>query len=328
VNAAGIRSDREYSFAKPPGVHRILVFGDSMAGGIAQPNERRATELIERRNPRVEVINLCLTASATDQQLLLFEEIGRRYEHDVVLLLPYVGNIRRNLVSQLVFSPWGAGRRGVLRLKPRFTLATDADGTEVLELHNVPIPEPPPDSEADRPDARAVARPTLVDRIAGGYGRLRATLRPARLAKRYLFPLFDRIRFDPFPLLAHLGYDPLGEYESEDTEEWRLMAAIIRRFARATEPRPLVIAPIVNSTYMRFAVGRNYWERFRSLDDGERVHVVDLLPYFLALGRRAVDCYLEPHDNHLSDLGQSVLADAIEAELRRLELLPVGDAGS
>jgi hypothetical protein len=321
INAAGIRSDREYALAKPPDVYRILVFGDSQADGYYQPNERRFTELIERRNPGIEVVNFALRGSGTDQQLLVFEEIGRNYEHDLVILLPFAENIRRIM-------PWALpcvqpqNGRIVYRLKPRFVLTTRADGTEVLELHNIPIPEEPVEAEADNPVDRA-AEPNRVGRITRGLRRAGGKLPTVRLVKKFIYPLLDLTGCDPFPLLGRLGYDPLPEYETADTEEWRLMAAIIRRFAKGTEPKPFVVAPIVNSSYMRFAVGRNYWHRFHSLADGERVHVIDLLPHFLQLGRRAVDCYMEPHDSHLSDLGHSVLADAIEAELRRLGLLPV-----
>jgi hypothetical protein len=321
VNSAGIRSNREYALAKPPGVYRILVFGDSQAEGLYQDNERRFTELIEQRNPGIEVVNLSFPACGTDQQLLAFEEIGRNYEHDLVILLPFPENIRRNMRWMGPNRQPQTGRI-VFRLKPRFVLTTHADGTEVLELHNIPIPEDPVEDEADNPVDRAAER-SLVGRITRGLRHARGKLPTVRLVKRFIYPLLDLTGYDPFPLLGRLGYDAFPEYESPDTEEWRLMAAIIRRFARGTEPKPFVVAPIVNSSYMRFAVGRNYWHRFHSLADGERVHVIDLLPHFLKLGRRAVDCYMEPHDTHLSDLGHSVLADAIEAELRRLGLLPV-----
>jgi hypothetical protein len=317
VNAAGLRSDREYSLAKPLGVLRILVFGDSQAGGFFQPNERRFTELIERRNPGVEVINFALPASGTDQQLLLFEEIGRTYEHDLVILLPYLASIYLNLRWEVIFIPVLFGP-AITKRKPRFVLTTRADGTEVLELHNCPIPEEPPAAVAGNAVDRA-AESNRHGRNTPGRPLDRNMLNPVRLART----LFDLVGFDPYPLLFRFGFDRYHQYATPNTEGWRLMEAIIRRFAKASEPKPFVLAPIVDSSYMRFKMRRNYWRRFSSLSDGERVHVIDLLPHFLKLGPRATECYMEPHDNHLSDFGHSVLADAVEAELTRLALLTV-----
>ena len=110
INSAGIRSDREYSPAKPAGVYRILVFGDSYAAGQYQSNEHRFSELMERRHPGLEVINFGLEGTGTDQQLLIFEEIGRRYEHDLVVLMPFLQNIRRNTVESRVSRDPKTGR--------------------------------------------------------------------------------------------------------------------------------------------------------------------------------------------------------------------------
>lgn len=196
---------------------------------------------------------------------------------------------------------------------------------EELELRNVPIPEDAEVADSAHPVARA-DEPSPVSSMIASFWRPLERRLMAELSmsiKKFIFPLFGLMRFDPFRLLAWLGYDQLPEYESPDTEEWRLMAALLRRFANGAAPSPFVIVPIVSSTYMRFAMGRNYWLRFSSLADGERVHVIDVLPQFLKLGRRAAACYMEPRDNHLSELGHLVLADAVEAELRARGLLPI-----
>ncbi len=99
INSAGIRSDREYSPAKPRGTFRILVFGDSMSAGQFISNENRFSELLERKIPNSEVLNFSLEGSGTDQQLLLFEHFGKQYEFDLVMLFPFVQNIYRNMVD-------------------------------------------------------------------------------------------------------------------------------------------------------------------------------------------------------------------------------------
>ncbi len=319
VNSAGIRSNREYSYEKPPGVFRILIFGESQAAGIYQSNEYRFSELLEKRNPGLEVINFSLPGTGSDQQMLTFEHIGHNYEHDLIILIPFLMTIRRNVA-------WSAPRRNtitgkvVYAPKPRFELSMKEDGTEALELRNVPVPELR--LASNRADDEA------GEQIARHARRANSKFSPIRLGKKYILPLLGWLHVDPFPLLKTIGYDPYPEYESPDTEEWRLMAAIIKRFAALAHPKPFVIAPLVSSPYMRFSLGRSYWDRFTSLIDGERIYVIDLLPHFTRLGRKAIQCFLEPIDPHLSDYGHAVLADAVEAELRRFGLLPLGNCAS
>ncbi|MSR58727.1 MAG: hypothetical protein EXS05_13920 [Planctomycetaceae bacterium] len=283
--------------------------------------------MIEYRNPGLEIINFSLPGFGTDQQLLMFEEIGSKYEHDLVILLPFLSNIRRNLAATVTWRDPKTGHL-IVQAKPQFVLAPREDGTDGLELRNFPVPE-------KRRIADEPADPTAAASQSSGLGRLlwhaRKKLSAARklcafgIRKRVIYPLLSRLGWDPFPLLGQLGYDIYPEYQAADTEEWRLMAAILRRFAQGKGQKPFVVAPLVDSLYTRFAVGRSYWERFSSLADGERVHVIDLLPHFLKLGRQAPRCFLEPHDSHLSDFGHSVLADAVESELRRLDILPIGN---
>src|ERR1039457_794472 len=45
INSAGIRSNREYTKTKPPGVFRIIVCGDSMPAGQYLSNEHCFSEI-------------------------------------------------------------------------------------------------------------------------------------------------------------------------------------------------------------------------------------------------------------------------------------------
>src|SRR5262245_2494170 len=72
TNSRGIRSSREYAFKKAPGTTRIVLCGDSMSAGQFVSNEQRMSEQLERQIPGLEVINLSLEGSGTDQQLLLY----------------------------------------------------------------------------------------------------------------------------------------------------------------------------------------------------------------------------------------------------------------
>jgi hypothetical protein len=318
VNAAGFRSDREYSRSKPPGVYRILVLGDSMSDGLYQSNACRFTEIIEQRNRGIEVLNFSLPGSGTDHQLLIYEEIARHYEHDLVVLLPFLMNIRR-IQSWTIASLQRATGQVIYRQKPRFVLESGKDGHGTLVLRNVPIPEPQPAPATDVVDPR---KPGRTESMLNRLRRARRNLSPAKLIKRCVYPVLEFVHLDPYPLLDKIGIDPFPEYRDADTEEWRLMEAILRRFAASAADRPFVIAPLVNSSFVKFRLPRHYMNRFAALADGRRVFVIDVLPRFRALGREAVCCFHEPLDPHFSDLGHRVLADALECELRARALLP------
>ena len=295
VNSEGIRSDREYAPAKPPGVRRIIVCGDSMAAGQFLANADRFSELLERRVPDLEVMNLALEGSGTDQQLLVYENVGLKHEHDLVILLPFLQNARRNLIDAREGIDAKTGRR-VLRPKPRFELVGDR-----LELRNVPVPK----EAAAGADAKFTTdvRDSAVD-------RMKATLNSLPAANAVKRALYGLVRWEPFP-----------EYRDPESPEWRLMRAIVRRFKEAAGDRPLVIAPTFYSSYVRFRMARNYWARFKELESIPGLHAVDLLPYFRSAGPDPTRCFQEPYDMHFSAYGNLVLADALQKELTRRQLL-------
>jgi carbamoyltransferase len=301
VNSAGVRASREYTLQKPPGTRRVLAFGDSFAAGQFLSNEHRFSEILERRVPHLEVINFGLEGTGTDQQLLMYQHLGLQYEHDAVLLFPFLQNIRRNLVEARPSLDPQTGRQ-VLLPKPRFELV---DGR--LELRNVPVPdERRPFDESDATTLRGTDADTgLARRVKDGLSRLWLV----QQAKKLVYPL--------------IAYDPFPEYKDSRSPGWRLMEAILRRFKELAGERPLVIVPLFYVSYVRYGMSRAYWRRFSSLADSG-TYAIDVLPRFRRLGTDAVRCFQEPHDPHMSADGHLVLAEALESEMRRLELLPPG----
>ncbi len=97
INAQGWRSP-EASLAKPKGVYRVLVLGDSfMAGLQVNDNETFASVLQDQLNRsslpcRVEVLNFGVPSWGTDQQYLSLREYGLRYQPDLVLVAFYAQN--------------------------------------------------------------------------------------------------------------------------------------------------------------------------------------------------------------------------------------------
>jgi hypothetical protein len=299
TNSVGIRSEREYAVPKPAGICRIVVLGDSFAAGQYVSNDQRFSEIMERRLAGVEVMNFALEGTGTDQQLLIFESMAKAFDPDIVLLLPFLQNIRRNLVdARAAYDP--RTLKPVLRQKPRFELMPGGK----LELRNVPVPDQAGPSEdgdgAVKSDTDRSFKHRLKVRLNGLFFM--------SAAKKVIYRLMP---WEPFP-----------EYKSPDTHAWRLMEAIIRRLHQSADQKPLVIIPIFYSSYVMYRMARNYWDRFDSLTSTKNIYSIDLLPFFQKLGKNAQRCFQDPYDVHFSAQGNLLLADVLERELRRLRLLP------
>jgi SAM-dependent methyltransferase len=300
TNSQGIRSSREYGFKKPPGTTRIIICGDSMSAGQFVSNDHRMSEQMERRVPGLEVINLSLEGSGTDQQLLLYESIGLKYEHDVVILMPFLSNLRRNMVAARQGFDAKTGAR-VLRGKPRFELVNGE-----LELRNVPVPK---EVLTPKGGAEAVMTDTPDTFISRQKARLSA-LPGMSFVKKLAYFLAP---WEPFP-----------EFCDPKSAEWMLMEAIIRRFKRSAGERPFVIVPTFYDNYVRYRMSRRYWERFHVLEQIPGIYMLDLLAHLHKLGTDAVRCFQAPDDMHFSTYGHLVVANVLETELDRLRLLAIG----
>jgi len=131
INSSGWR-DRERTLDKPPGILRVVVLGDSFAFGHGVRDEEIFTRLMEPMLNQVkqgtEVLNMALSGSSTDQQLLILRRLAMAWKPDIVLVM-----VCRNDFTGILATtdgPYG---------KPAFTLERDGS----LRLVNVPVPQVP-----------------------------------------------------------------------------------------------------------------------------------------------------------------------------------------
>lgn len=133
INSRGLR-EREIDYAKPEGVQRILVIGDSSVVAFEVAPEERFTAVIEsllaERGLRTEVINAGTRGWGTDQTLLFLKDEGLRYQPDLVL---YKWTDNDAYDNATVHRPWR--KFG----KPWFTL--NAGGA--LVERGIPVPDYP-----------------------------------------------------------------------------------------------------------------------------------------------------------------------------------------
>jgi lysophospholipase L1-like esterase len=89
-NRLGYR-DVDHAMAKPAGVYRIVVLGDSIAAGLHVDRYEDIfppilEQLLRRRGVRAEVINLAVSGYNTQQEVETLKEKGLAYRPDLVLL--------------------------------------------------------------------------------------------------------------------------------------------------------------------------------------------------------------------------------------------------
>lgn len=118
---------REIREARRPGTPRMLFVGDSYTFGLHVDNEEAFATVLQREYlPDWELLNLGVNGYGPGQMLLLYEQVGARYQPDVVVMGFYVRGFFRMLKH---FDHYA---------KPRFRL-TD---TLELQLTNVPVIAP------------------------------------------------------------------------------------------------------------------------------------------------------------------------------------------
>lgn len=89
--------DHEFAVPKPAGVQRVLVLGDSFTWGVGldleQTIPKRLQALLAEQGESVEVINAAHPGDNTIEELLTLEEIGPKYEPDLVLVVYNLNDI-------------------------------------------------------------------------------------------------------------------------------------------------------------------------------------------------------------------------------------------
>jgi hypothetical protein len=92
INSQGLR-DREYSLAKPAGVYRVLMLGDSTTLGWGVKVADTSAKVLERElGPRFEVINAGVGNYGTVQELTYYKTHGRRFHPDLVILQYFIND--------------------------------------------------------------------------------------------------------------------------------------------------------------------------------------------------------------------------------------------
>lgn len=132
INSKGFRGP-EYPYEKPDNEYRVLFLGDSFTEGYMVKEEDHFANVMKRQLnnlkifKHVEALNSGTAGWGTDQELLFFQNEGKKYKPDLTILMFYQNDLSYNNEPK----DWG------MYYKPLFK---EIDGE--LVLTNVPVPKP------------------------------------------------------------------------------------------------------------------------------------------------------------------------------------------
>lgn len=127
---------RAYPLRKDPGKVRILVLGDSFTEGVQVGEDDLFTALLERADPRFEVLNAGVGGYGTVQEYLYLESSGLKHNPDLVLLMIFDNDLTDNCLPAY---PGLGPRPYAVRSGDRVRIVTHPDPGEFLK-YALPVP--------------------------------------------------------------------------------------------------------------------------------------------------------------------------------------------
>jgi len=299
--------DEITTFAKPDGLTRILILGDSYPQGLQVPREQGFPDLLETRlndegNGRYEVVNLAIDTIGTDRMLMMYALVGYRFEADLVLLVTYVGNDIQNNSIELA-----ALRNEGYQPRPFFKL----DEADNLRLFNWTGTFP----EGDAPALSWLRRARVSRAYPVELPSTPAILNPAPYTLAY-----------PVQLGLYLPPDDLWR------EAWAISGAILSQFAGLAPAQGSELGVVVipdrravhpadyDATRRAYPIVGAFDAQAPVLQTVEQAQAAGIptfnaLPTLSIIDRAGGRAYL-PLDGHLSPEGHRALADALFRWLR------------
>lgn len=312
ANSQGLRGDRDYAPTPPVGTIRLSSFGDSFTHGDAVYNAETWQAVLESRRPRLEVPNFGVMGYGLDQAFLRWQEEGRAYSPDVVLIGYMTENIGRHLN---VFVPFYNPASIIPLAKPRFRLE---QGNLTL------LPNPMPDLDDYR---RLLEDPEpVLERLARNdhYVSRRAHSSPldvsavVRLVKVVRRAMYER-----------RAQEVAGPYDPE-SEAFMLTTALFDAFVadvRAAGAEPLILVfPNRIDFRQREATGTKRYQPLLDHFDDEGYEFVDLLDAFPPCDEACDLSRIVPA--HFSAEGNRIIAEYLERVLVERGTLPVDSAAA
>ena len=302
TNAAGFRSDREFTPERSPGTFRAILFGDSQTAGDGVSNGDRFSDVLEKTLTDVEIYNYSLTGTGTDQQYLSYLEYGK-IDHDLLIISPYAENVRR--VNHRFLRFRDASGQEVFYAKPYYQIENGE-----LTLHHIPVPK--------RPFTKDTLSPEDAPHVDWGaqISNVPAALRPVVQNEGVRSVLKSLGIRDLIQKVTKT--QPVPDYDSPDNPGWLLLRKILETWIRQS-PTPVLLAPIPMWTDIEGTSDpANFQARFRELAADTGCHFYDAIPDLWAYPAEERRNFRFKQDLHLSPKGHQAMARSLAPVIERI----------
>lgn len=296
TNSAGFRSNIEFE-PKIGMKTRFLFFGDSYTDGGGVANEHRFSDLLMSKNSNLETYNFGLSGTGTDQQYLIYENYGKSYNNDLVVIGMQLENIKRvNVKYRTGIDPSG---KLMCYMKPYFQLEKNE-----LVLTNTPIERLPVALiQMEKSEQKMADNPSNLYRIKEIANRLGVK----DILKKFI------------------KYDPLPEYSKSSNKEWVLLDAILKKWTidcKKNNHKVLIFIIPLYSYIEEINKPDNYTKRFDEFRRQTGVTIFDPLDFLLknySLEERKE--FRFSHDPHPSIKGHHALFCAFNDFINKTKIL-------
>ena len=292
IDYTGIRADPQDARDRP----RVAVMGDSFTFGLGVADTETFVSLLNADEETAgSYVNLGVPGYSTDQEYLLFKEIGKSIAPDVVLLVVYLGN---DLFDNQLPFPMQADHA-----KPFFRLGQNGS----LLLENSPVPA---DSKP------ASARATSLSSIVLGDEKPASPLLTQALGWLHITRRLE--------LFQQQGTVPEVVFQERFDPAIRLFLALVSALHDASREigADLSIALLPGSSYINRpeSLSTQFQEHLRKrlvaeLEDAFEIPVIDLASKMRAAPKDTKKQWYFPNEGHLTPRGHRYVARLLAGEI-------------
>lgn len=288
TNKIGFRSDYDFNFEKDFR-KRILLFGDSFTAADAVSNNQRFSNILEREIANLEVYNFGMPGTGTDQQYLIYQEFGRNYQRDLIIVAVLVENIRRISSRYRIFSDVNGNE--IILEKPFFNV----ENNELVLLNKTVCKHP-----LNLIDIEVKER-KLID-TGGRFKELRKLVSSLGIKEHV-----QRLS----------GYQPVPDYNSPENFNWKKMKLILEKWADDCDC-PLIIMPIPLYQHIEgTATFLNVQRRFCELQH-RNIIIHDLYSDLMSFPLEHRKKFRFVNDIHPTPLFHQVIANSIAKTINKI----------